>query len=288
MYPFHKIVFPVDFSKRCEALVPAVKAMAAKHGSAITLFHALDIPPGGYAEWYSYAAVVDLAAIKEHSNQSMERFAKRHFMGVPDVSIEVREGAPVDALADYLEAHPTELVMIPSHGHGRFRSLLLGSVTSGILHDINIPVWVSAHADEGPATSTEISSVVCAIDLEPSGAAVLLMAKAVATYHGATLHVVHSEPALDDLSRSDSAARFKRFLEFRAREDYAPLASAAGVEAPVEVVEGPVAESIAAAAARHKADLLVIGRGVAPEVFGRLRTHSNDFIRRAPCPVLSV
>ena len=87
---------------------------------------------------------------------------------------------------------------------------------------------------------------------------------------------------------SDSAERFRRFLEFRAREDYAPLARSAGVDTPIVVVEGAVGESIAAAAKKNEADLLIIGRGSVRGTLGRLRTHANDIIRRSPCPVLSV
>jgi len=36
------------------------------------------------------------------------------------------------------------------------------------------------------------------------------------------------------------------------------------------------------------ADLLVIGRGSASGVFGRLRTNAYAIIRQSPCPVLSI
>ena len=288
MYPFHKIVFPVDFSKRCEALVPAVKSMAAKHGSAITLFHALDMPPGGYAEWYSYAAMVDVKSIQEHTQRSMERFAERLFVGVPKVEIAVEEGTPVDALSAYLKEHSADLVMMASHGHSKFRSLLLGSVTSGLLHDLDLPIWTAAHVLEDPPHADVIRNIVCAVDLEAKNVEVLKMAKAIADDYGAALQVVHSEPAVEDLSHSDSASRFRRFLEFRAREDYAPLAAEAGVSEPVLVVEGPVGHSIAAVARNNNADLVVIGRGVVQGTLGRLRTHAHDIIRRSPCPVLSI
>ncbi len=288
MYPFHKIVFPVDFSKRCEAVVPAVKSLAAKHGSAITLFHALDMPPTGYAEWYAYAALVDVKSIQEHSRGSLERFAHRLFAGVPNVEIAVEEGTPVDALAAYLKDHPADLVMMASHGHSKFRSLLLGSVTSGILHDLDLPIWTAAHALEDPPHTDAMRNIVCAVDLEAKNVEVLRMAKSIADDYGATLQVVHSEPAVEELSHSDSAARFRRFLEFRAREDYAPLAAEAGVSEPVLVVEGPVGDSIAAVARNSNAELVVIGRGVVQGTLGRLRTHVNEIIRCSPCPVLSI
>ena len=49
-----------------------------------------------------------------------------------------------------------------------------------------------------------------------------------------------------------------------------------------------LAVSITARAKSSGAGLLVIGRGSAKGVLGRLRTNSHDLIRLSPCPVLSV
>jgi nucleotide-binding universal stress UspA family protein len=51
---------------------------------------------------------------------------------------------------------------------------------------------------------------------------------------------------------------------------------------------GDVAEAVRTEAQRHKADLVIIGRGMLDQSLGRLRTHSYAIIRQAPCPVLSV
>jgi nucleotide-binding universal stress UspA family protein len=130
--------------------------------------------------------------------------------------------------------------------------------------------------------------VVCAIDLTPKSVEELRFAKRVACENRAGLYVVYSEPAIEDFVHSESAQRFTRFLEFRAREEYEPLAQQANLEVPIEVVNGPLGASIADAVRRHKGDLLVIGRGVIEERLGRLRTDAYDIIRSSPCPVLSV
>ena len=39
---------------------------------------------------------------------------------------------------------------------------------------------------------------------------------------------------------------------------------------------------------KMNADLLVIGRGSAAGMFGRLRTNAYAIIRQSPCPVVSV
>ena len=45
---------------------------------------------------------------------------------------------------------------------------------------------------------------------------------------------------------------------------------------------------ICSAAGRLSADVLVIGRGSAAGVFGRLRANAYGIIRQSPCPVVSV
>jgi len=55
------------------------------------------------------------------------------------------------------------------------------------------------------------------------------------------------------------------------------------------IVEGgDVAPVVRRAAEENQADLVVIGRGVLQELFGRMRTHVYSVIREAPCPVISV
>jgi nucleotide-binding universal stress UspA family protein len=61
-----------------------------------------------------------------------------------------------------------------------------------------------------------------------------------------------------------------------------------GAEADLEIEAGEPASIICAAAERLKADVLVIGRGSAAGVFGRLRTNAYAIIRQSPCPVVSV
>jgi nucleotide-binding universal stress UspA family protein len=55
------------------------------------------------------------------------------------------------------------------------------------------------------------------------------------------------------------------------------------------VVEGGDAPHVVCGAAESRqADLLVIGRGSAAGMFGRLRTSAYAIIRQSPCPVVSV
>src|SRR3981189_1517415 len=62
-------------------------------------------------------------------------------------------GDPAREITDFARKQRVDLIMMPTHGYGPFRSLLLGSVAAKVLHDAECPVWTAAHADEPPMRS---------------------------------------------------------------------------------------------------------------------------------------
>ena len=80
----------------------------------------------------------------------------------------VCQGDPAAVITEFAETHDVGLVMMPTHGYGRFRSLLLGSVTAKVLHDAKCPVLTDAHTEDPLLWSGRpIESIVCAVDLAP-------------------------------------------------------------------------------------------------------------------------
>jgi hypothetical protein len=55
------------------------------------------------------------------------------------------EGDPASIITEYAARNRVDLIMMPTHGYGTFRSLLLGSVTAKVLHDAECPVWTGVH-----------------------------------------------------------------------------------------------------------------------------------------------
>ena len=284
--PFRKILFPVDFSDRAAAVAPAVYTLAQKHNADLTILHALELPPGAYADWYAFSAMVDVDALRAHQRSLLDNFAP----GAPaSVTVErvMLDGPPVPTIVNYATLNGFDLIALPTHGFGAFRSLLLGSITAGVLHDTHVPVWTAAHA-ETLEEHREPHRILCAIDLAPSSQGVLEWAQKLANFYQAELRVVHAIPQVYDPVQAFSADDFRHYLMQQARERYAPVALATNVAAPLTMVEGGVGHAIGDEAKSFNADLLVIGRGVIHHTFGRLRTHAYDLIRSSPCPVLSI
>jgi hypothetical protein len=77
-------------------------------------------------------------------------------------------------------------------------------------------------------------------------------------------------------------------LRKNAKDSIEGMAASAGIEAPVCIAIGTVADAVADEAERHGSDLVIIGRGTLQGTLGRLRTHAYGIIRLSPCPVLSL
>ena len=265
------ILYPVDFSARSHAVWPAVAAMARQLGASVTVLHVLDLPE-------EFGEADDLCA---RAAQKLRLF--------PAARCEVVVGSPAQQIVRFAEGMESPLIMIPTQGRTRFRELLLGSVAASVLHDADCPVWTDVHSATAVAHGKDYRSLLCAVDMGPQTASVLRTAARYAAKFGALLRVVHSVPAVDPRFPSALAERSHAFLLNQARERFPAVCQQAGVDLPLEIVEEiGVVEGVTAAAARHDADLLVIGRGVCQGALGRLRSNAHALIRQSPCAVLSV
>ncbi len=165
---FHHILYPVDFSQRCKSVAAAVLAMARQHKATLTLLHTFELPVGGYGDAYAYLPTA-INEFNDASQTALDRFALEHFPGEL-IQKTVQCGAPVESIVEFVDRNGVDLVMMASHGRSRFRSLLLGSVTAGVLHDAHCPVWTDSHSEEIPPVLDGYRNIVCAIDLTPISA----------------------------------------------------------------------------------------------------------------------
>ena len=277
------ILFPVDFSDRCHAVWPAVARMGRDMRAPLTLLHALDMPDLDPATLRS-----ELEGIRSHLWDKLRHFPTLD-VEVPNIRREVVEGPAAACIVERAATMEAPLIMMPTRGHTRFRQLLLGSVTAAVLHDAACPVWTDAHTEDEPEFASVYNSMVCAIDMGPQTPGVLQTAIDFSSHFGASLHVVHSVPGIDPRFPSGVADRAHTFLVDKAREEFPGYCQQAGVTVPLELLEDVgLVNGIMGAVAKHKADLLIIGRGVIQGVLGRLRTNAHEIIRRSRCPVLSV
>jgi nucleotide-binding universal stress UspA family protein len=288
MRAFQKILFPVDMSDSCTGTAPFVEAMARKYSAEVTMLHVLEMPSGLIPDWYGGAApVIDPAAIWQAETEAARSYLTDRFAGL-QVHRVVEEGDAAHTIDDYARENGTDLIMLPTHGYGLFRTLLLGSVTAKVLHDTPCPVWTGVHVEDSPAVSPEFATVMCGVDGTEDSVAIMRFAWQLAQENQARLFLVHAIPGAEVAPDKYFDSDLRKYLEQDARKNIAKLQEAAGVAAPLCLGAGEVSHVVRDSALGHSADLVVIGRGRATRTLGRLRSNVYSVIRDAPCPVISV
>jgi nucleotide-binding universal stress UspA family protein len=212
----------------------------------------------------------------------LERFLSSELDGMP-VQRVVTEGDPAQQIVHYAHDQHMDLIMMATHGFGRFRQFLLGSVVAKVLHDADCPVWTGVHLEEAPSVqSISFARIACAINLGPHTETVLAWAASFASQLAARLTVIHVSSTAAPIGSPETEQIG------RVREDLRQLLHRKGVSADVVVAGGDVVKEICDVALRGAADVLVIGRGAGKGMVGRLRSHAYAIIRQSPCAVLSV
>jgi nucleotide-binding universal stress UspA family protein len=279
MLPFRKILFPVDYSEPCKAIVPYVEEMRSHFSAELSLVHAY----GPEALAYSPLPITDPelpAEARALAEERLGEFAQAHFPGV-HVELYSGVGEPGAVIHDVVQHQGADVVMLPTHGRAPLRRFLLGSVTSKVLHDLTVPVW-TGHPLRIPYTS-----ILAAVDSSDEAEAVMRAAAAFAASYRAALSLayvmemppVSMETAFGPYRDDFMAAAGARIVELKQR---------AGVDAPHVILDGPVADAIREEALRTGADLILTGRGEVYGTFSRMWSHLYPIVRHAPCAVLSI
>jgi nucleotide-binding universal stress UspA family protein len=288
MRAFQKILFPVDMSDSCTATAPFVEAMARKYNAEVTLLHALEMPSGLIPDWYGgNVPVIDTNALWHAETEAAQSYLTDRFEGLK-VHRMVVEGDAAQAIDDYARENGADLIMMPTHGYGLFRTLLLGSVTAKVLHDTSCPVWTGVHVEDAPRVSPEFVTVLCAVDRTEDSLLTMRFACRLAHDNQARLFLVHAIPGAEIAPEKYFDADLRAYLERDARNTVGQLQESAGVAAPLCLGAGAVSHVVRDAALGHSADLVVIGRGRSTRTLGRLRSNVYSIIRDSPCPVISV
>ena len=273
MFPPKKILFPVDFSERCSSAARMVEIFAGRFEAELTLVNVLE--PLSYND-----IPVDSAAIAEQRLATFLVDELKHF----DVKRVLLDGDPACQILEYAHQQGSDLIMLPTHGYGGFRRLMLGSVTAKILHAAECPVWTGVHMENvPPLEDIKIRKILCAIDLESQSCPTASWAKKLAAEFGAGLAIVHAVPGARNGTENSEQA-----LKDKAMEKVHGVQACVGSQAPVFVIADEVADAVCECAAEQQADLVLIGRSVKNGVMGRLRANAYSIIRQSPCPVVSV
>lgn len=282
------ILFPVDFSDRCAAVVPHVAAAARRFGSSVTLLHLVEplMMPYGPIETLAFPALQP-ANLATKAEKMLDGISNSDFEGMIVRKV-VETGDPAACIATLARNWNIGLIMMPARGRGAFRAALLGSVTAKVLHDADCPVWTAAHVETlSPADHVAWRNIVCAVDLSPASTRLIQIAGELNRTFGATIRIVHAVPGEEALPQRLLNEEFENSLKHDAGKAISDLQGQTGTSFAVSVESGKVSPVVANCVRRYDADLVLAGRGVDPRET-RLRSHTYAIVRDSPCPVLSI
>jgi len=176
-----------------------------------------------------------------------ESFVSGYFTGT-SVHPQIREGDAAQHITSIARENNIDLILMPTHGYGPFRRLLLGSITAKVLHDVDCPIWTGVHTDQmWSLTGTGWHRFLCAIDENPRDVSVLKWAAQFACEQNADLQVVHAVHAVVPIPGEDSD--FLRDCLFGvARETLDRLQADAGTKFDINLALGPVGHVVREAA----------------------------------------
>ena len=254
--------------------------MADQGGAEVILLHAIDPE--------RQRASLDCAVSR--ARQQLEAFGAESFHK-PDAglsfSVEVEEGDPPECVLRCAADKNADLIMISSLGHCN----LLGGGAARIVNSADCSVWTPGHAANssyGYVPNPEPKTVLAALDLMPTASELLCFVRRFCDERRIRPELIHSVamPVAVPMRRFDY--EYRDYLIGKGQTGLKWLQQEAGTDYPVCVAPGEIAGLIRGTALRQQADLLIMGRGPAQHLRGRLNGHSYSILRECPCPVLSI
>jgi nucleotide-binding universal stress UspA family protein len=300
MRSIKRIVCPIDFSE--------TSVHAAEHALAVARWHqarivALHVHAPVVAPIPSLTRAVERVSDGE-LRQTRDRLCA--FMRAAggrglaiDVAVDV--GHPATLILERAAAVPADLIVMGTHGATGIEHLLLGSVAETVLRKAGCPV-LTVPPRVRATSRVPFVRVLCAVDFSHWSPAAIELATSLAVAAGASLDLLHviewpwEEPPPPDFDhipapQAHALIEFRRFMIAGARARLESLAATAGSRCAVgvQVAHGKPYVEILRAAAVGGADAVVLGvHGRNPIDVTMFGSTTNQVVRRATCPVLTV
>ena len=294
MLDFRKILFPIVFSESTDAIAFSVRRIAQRFNAAVTILNACNLAPGYFSGPPSDAPcdseespILFSRALQERRNRQVRRlkeFACTNFSGIGHTE-RIEIGDPAAVIEWVAKCEKSDLIIMPTRGLGRVRSFFLGSVTSKVLHDTNLPIWTIVHKPEAlSALPLGYRSILCTVEMAPEDSMVFDVASLFVQIYGARICFLCTQPTSDEQDKEFISQFVKQAFKRACAEKREPVAP----EVCVRILRTSLSKGIRQTALEQGADLTIVGRGRKAGILSRGRSQLYSIIRESPCPVLSV
>jgi nucleotide-binding universal stress UspA family protein len=284
---FRSILCGIDFSRESAMALRHAAALVRARRARLTAVFAVDPLLSAAA-----AAAYDTRGLAGTARLELQRFV-RTTLGprrAAAVGCMVVIGKPARAVLATAQRLGADLIVAGTHGLSGTRKVFFGSTTEAILRRSSVPVLAVPHTCRTPRRGWPGGVMVATVDLDDNAAAQASAAARTAKPYGAALSLVHAVPDLRlPLWLHLNERTMNRSRVTLAQEWLDARIGIGGRHATPEtqVIVGHKADAIAAFAAAHHADVLILAVPSAGGL-GRFRQGGAAYrlVCRARCPVL--
>ena len=299
----NRILCPIDFSDASTHAIDHAVAFAGWCGARITALHvfspvlvsAPDVDLEGRGE---AAGDIEMENLRTRTGA----FCKAAPAAGIDLDVLIDRGQPARLILEHASSLPADLIVMGTHGASGFQHFVLGSVTETVLRKASCPVLTVPPRAHG-TSHLPFRRLLCAVDFSESSLTALQYAFALAEQSDAELIMLHviewpwrepPAPLASDLppAQASALADYRRYAEQSAAVRLTSLVPAvwSATRPPVTRISHgkPYVETLRLAAA-DSVDLILIGvHGRNPVDLHLFGSTTNQIVRQAACPVLTV
>lgn len=266
------VLHPTNFSKASEHAFAHALAIALIRKTSLTILHAGGDRSKSWASFPSVRRTLERWGMLE---QGSPRSAVFDQLAVRVKKVVTREKNPVSACLEYMDEHPTDMIVVATRGRAGALRWLKGSTGEHVARrseTVSLFVPGKGRGFVSPANgSLSLHRVVVPIAHSPSPQPAVQFAARVARVAGGDVLVT-----LLHVGDPDAVPQVA-------------LPDVPGTEWVTEVRQGDAPSQIVAAAERLSANLIIMATDGRDVLIDALRgSHTERVIRRASCPVLAL
>ncbi|MBT8364190.1 MAG: universal stress protein [Deltaproteobacteria bacterium] len=140
---YHKILVPLDGSKRADRIIPHVEELARRYKAKVIFLQVIENKMVPTTE----GAFINLS---EQEFDQAKKNAEKHLKGIQgefrEKNIESRThityGPVVEGILNLAAEEGVDLIALASHGRGGLSRVFYGSVAAGLLHRVDRPLLI--------------------------------------------------------------------------------------------------------------------------------------------------
>jgi nucleotide-binding universal stress UspA family protein len=300
MVDIRRILCPIDASETSHRALEHAITLAGWYGSRLTTLYVnsapyLPQPPILFAEGAHPILTAEPVGRDDADPFVDARLAKARAAGIDCEAVIESSHNPAGRILHCADALPADMIVLGTHGRSGFERLMIGSVAEKVLRKARCPV-LTVPPPAVKATRLPFKRLLCPVDFSAPSLAAVQFALSIAKEsdaHVTLLHVI--EWPEDDDGFANAAfnnPEYRGELEERITERLNALVSddeRIWCDPATSVIYGRAYERIIETAEQGGTDLIVMGvhgrNAVDLALFG---STTNQTVRRAPCPVLTL